>query len=289
MREDKMWQSINPIIIREIRGRMRSPRAFWLLAGFLAAVAGTMMLVYTASYLSNSNSAGSSSDMGNTVFLTLIGTAIVVLTVLTTVIAASSIAGERERQTFDLLLTSQLSPGAIVVGKICATLAYGVLLLSAMTPLIAIPLLIGGVDLGELSIMYAVIVASMCAFTSCGVYWSSRASSPLAAIGWALASMFAVFAGLPMLVITIPTIWQAFFTNTDILTIAAYVVLPIHPLATLYFTDVAIHEQQLWLTSLPLAGTTLELPATWIICIIESWLVSLGFIAAAMRRLWPTR
>jgi ABC-2 type transport system permease protein len=128
-----MWHNINPIVIREVRGRMRSPRAFWLLAGFLSAVASTMLLVYTASDLSSSNRATASSETGNTVFLTLIGTAMLVLLVLTTILAASSIAGERERQTFDLLLTSQLSAGAIVIGKICATMAYGGLLLSAMT------------------------------------------------------------------------------------------------------------------------------------------------------------
>ena len=285
-----MWQTINPIVIREIRGRMRSARSFWLLAGFLGAVASTMLLIYTASYLSNTNSATSNSDIGNTVFLTLIGTAMVVLLVLTAVMAASSIAGERERQTFDLLLTSQLSAGAIVVGKISATLAYGVLLLSAMTPLIAIPLLIGGVDVGQLCIMYAVTLTNMCAVTSCGVYWSSRAHTPLTAIGFALATVFGVMFGLPILAATVPVIWETFLPNhTEILDILAYIVLPIHPIATLYFTDQAVQNQTIWLTPLTVAGTSIQLPAIWMISIIESWLVSLGFIAAAMRRLWPTR
>lgn len=285
-----MWQSINPIVIREIRGRMRSARSFWLLAGFLSAVASTMLLIYTASYLSNTNSATTNSDVGNTVFLTLIGTAMVVLLVLTAVMAASSIAGERERQTFDLLLTSQLSAGAIVVGKISATLAYGTLLLSAMTPLIAIPLLIGGVDVGQLCIMYAVTFTTMCAVTSCGVYWSSRTQSPLAAIGFSLATVFGVMFGLPILSATVPVIWETFLPNYQgVLDILAYIVLPIHPIATLYFTDQAVQNQTIWLTPLTVAGTSIQLPALWIISIIESWLVSLAFIAAAMRRLWPTR
>lgn len=283
-----MLHAINPIVIREIRGRMRSARAFWLLAGFLVALTGTMMLVYSASYVTNGSNASTASEIGTSVFLTLIGTAMLVLVLLATIMAASSIAGERERQTFDLLLTSQLSPGAIVVGKVLATMAYVVLLLSAMTPLIAIPLLIGGVDVGELCIMYAVILSNVCVVTCSGVYWSSRARTPLIAIGFALASVIGVLFGFPLLAITVPTIWQTFTPNTDILSVLAYIVLPIHPLATLYFTDTAIREQQVWLTTLTVGTVTLTLPAMWIVCIIESWLVSLGCIAAAMRRLWQT-
>lgn len=284
-----MWHNINPIVIREIRGRMRSPRAFWLLAGFLGAVASTMLLVYTASDLSSSNRATASSDSGSIVFLTLIGTAMLVLLVLTTILSASSIAGERERQTFDLLLTSQLSAGAIVVGKICATMAYGGLLLSAMTPLIAIPLLIGGVDTTELLIMYAVVLANMGAATCCGVYWSSRASSPLIAIGMSLACVFGILVGIPIVAFTVPTIWQALFNNADILQFFAYFVLPIHPIATLILTNTAIREQAVWLTPVSFLSGTPQLPAMWIVSIIESWLISLAFIAGAIRRLWPTR
>ena len=284
-----MWHNINPIVIREIRGRMRSPRAFWLLAGFLGAVASTMLLVYTASDLSSSNRATASSETGNTVFLTLISTAMLVLLVLTTILAASSIAGERERQTFDLLLTSQLSAGAIVIGKICATMAYGGVLLSAMTPLIAIPLLIGGVDTTELLIMYAVMLAHMGAATCCGVYWSSRASSPLMAIGLALSCVFGVLFGIPILALTVPTIWQSLFTSTTILEFLAYFGLPVHPIVTLILTNTAIREQAVWLTPASFMSSTPQLPAMWIVSIIESWLISLACIAGAMRRLWPTR
>jgi len=282
-----MRRDINPILIRELRGRMRNPRAFWLLVGFLTAVAGTALLVYAASYLSSDGQSSGNNTIGNTVFFTLIVTAMAVLTIMAPVMAAGSIAGERERQTFDLLLTSQLSAGTIIFGKILATLAYCGLLLSAMTPLIAMTFLMGGVDLGELFIMYAIISASVLLFTCCGIYWSTRANTPLTAIGFALATVLGFLFGLPLLAVTIPTIWAQFLNDTAVLDAVANIGLASHPFIAMYLTDTAIHQQQIWTHVVTIKGVTLTLPATWILCIIESWLISIAFVVAAMRRVWP--
>jgi ABC-type transport system involved in multi-copper enzyme maturation permease subunit len=282
-----MRRDINPILIRELRGRMRTPRAFWLLVGFLTAVAGTASLVYTASYLSTNGQSSGNNTIGNTVFFTLIVTAMAVLTIMAPVMAAGSIAGERERQTFDLLLTSQLSAGTIIFGKILATLAYCGLLLSAMTPLVAMTFLMGGVDLGELFIMYAIISASVLLFTCCGIYWSTRATTPLTAIGFALATVLSFLFGLPLLAVTIPTIWAQFLNDTAVLDVVANIGLASHPFIAMYLTDTAIHQQQIWMHEVTIKGVTFTLPATWILCIIESWLLSIAFVVAAMRRIWP--
>ena len=284
-----MRRDINPILIRELRGRMRTPRAFWLLVGFLTAVAGTALLVYTASYLSSNGQSSGNNTLGNTVFFTLIVTAMAILSIMAPVIAAGSIAGERERQTFDLLLTSQLSAGTIIFGKILATLAYCGLLLSAMTPLIAMTFLMGGVDLGELFIMYAIIAASVMLFTCCGIYWSTRANTPLTAIGFALATVLGFLFGLPLLAVTIPTIWAQFLNDTAVLDAVANIGLAAHPFIAMYFTDTAIHQQQIWTHVVNIKGFSKTLPATWIIGIIESWIISIAFIVAAMRRVWPMR
>ena len=282
-----MRRDINPILIRELRGRMRTPRAFWLLVGFLTAVAGTASLVYTASYLSSDGQSSGNNTIGNTVFFTLIVTAMAVLTIMAPVMAAGSIAGERERQTFDLLLTSQLSAGTIIFGKILATLAYCGLLLSAMTPLVAMTFLMGGVDLGELFIMYAIISASVLLFTCCGIYWSTRATTPLTAIGFALATVLSFLFGLPLLAVTIPTIWAQFLNDTAVLDVVANIGLASHPFIAMYLTDTAIHQQQIWMHEVTIKGVTFTLPATWILCIIESWLLSIAFVVAAKRRIWP--
>lgn len=283
-----MRRDINPILIRELRGRMRTPRAFWLLVGFLTAVAGTALLVYTATYLSSDGQSSGNTTLGSTVFLTLIITAMAVLTIMAPVMAAGGIAGERERQTFDLLLTSQLSAGTIVFGKILATLAYCGLLLSAMTPLIAMTFLMGGVDLGALFIMYAIIGASVLMFTCCGIYWSTRANTPLTAIGFSLATILGFLFGLPLLAVTIPTIWAQFLNDTAVLDVIANIGLATHPFITMYLTDTAIRQQQIWTHVVTIQGFTITLPAMWILCIIESWVISIAFVIAAMRRIWPT-
>lgn len=61
---------------------------------------------------------------------------------LVTTVVADSFAGERERRTLETLLASRLSDRAILFGKICAAISYGVglTLISILTGLVTINL-----------------------------------------------------------------------------------------------------------------------------------------------------
>jgi len=112
---------INPILLREVRGTMRVSQAFWLLAGFIGLISGPTLLVYASEFVNSPTGVGQQSDLGQTIFLILVMAAILALIFIPTVKAAASIAGERERKTFDLLLTSQLPATTIIFGKMLAT------------------------------------------------------------------------------------------------------------------------------------------------------------------------
>lgn len=62
------------------------------------------------------------------------------------VITASSIAGEREKQTLDIMLTAPISPSYIVVGKLFAALCNIFMYIVVSFPALAISFIFGGIN-----------------------------------------------------------------------------------------------------------------------------------------------
>ena len=60
-------------------------------------------------------------------------------------VTASSISGERERQTLDLMLTTRMSAGQIVGGKLLSALSTLLLLILSSFPAVAMVFVYGGI------------------------------------------------------------------------------------------------------------------------------------------------
>lgn len=72
-------------------------------------------------------------------------------------ITAGSISGERERQTLELMLTTKMTPGEIVLGKLFSSLSTVALLIVSSFPVLALVFVYGGVripDVGMLLLCY---------------------------------------------------------------------------------------------------------------------------------------
>ncbi len=78
--------------------------------------------------------------------------------------AAGSITGEKERKSYEMLLASPLKPGAIVLGKLLATLCHLLLLIVASLPIVMLCLPLGGVSLYEVLAMYLGLTLSVITF-----------------------------------------------------------------------------------------------------------------------------
>jgi ABC-type transport system involved in multi-copper enzyme maturation permease subunit len=96
--------------------------------------------------------------------------------------AAGSITGEKERKSYEMLLASPLKPGAIVLGKLLASLCHLLLLIVASLPIVMLCLPLGGVSLYEVLAMYLGLVLSVLTFGMISLWASSyfaRTSSAL--------------------------------------------------------------------------------------------------------------
>ncbi len=154
------------IVLKEFKSRMRgwrTPVVLTLYVGVLALVAylQAQSIAERARFgFGNNNPAA----QGEEIFSTLAGFQLALLIFLTPAFSAGSLAGERERQTFDLLLCTGLSARAIVLGKYIAAIAFVLLLLWASLPVFSLVFLFGGV-----TVMNIVSVMLLCFATSAAI------------------------------------------------------------------------------------------------------------------------
>jgi ABC-type transport system involved in multi-copper enzyme maturation permease subunit len=94
--------------------------------------------------------------------------------------AAGSITGEKERHTYEMLLASPLRPGAIVLGKLLASLCHLAILIFSSLPIVMLCLPLGGVSIYEVLAAYLALTLSVVTFgmisLACSSYFNAPAS-----------------------------------------------------------------------------------------------------------------
>jgi len=174
-----MYVFENPVLQRELLVNLRTPRAFILLFCYQALLA---TLVYFAwpqdvrlDLTSNPNAAR------NLVDLFFLGQ-YVLASLMAPSFAGGTITGEKERKTYEMLLASPLRPGAIVLGKLVASLAHLAVLVFSSLPIVMLCLPLGGVSVWELLAAYLGLIVSVITFGAISVACSSYFQRTAAAL-----------------------------------------------------------------------------------------------------------
>jgi ABC-type transport system involved in multi-copper enzyme maturation permease subunit len=96
--------------------------------------------------------------------------------------AAGAITGEKERQTYEMLLASPMRPQAIVLGKLLAALCHLAIMVFASLPIVMLCLPLGGVWLYEVAATFIAMLASAMAFGMISIALSAYFTRTLAAL-----------------------------------------------------------------------------------------------------------
>jgi hypothetical protein len=161
----------NPILIKEMRSRMRGRRSFLVLTGYVLVLSLILGLVYLV--LSNNAPAMTVNSAGMYLTPVLIFVQMGLICLIAPTFSASAITSEREQETFDLLVVSLARPSTIVFGKVGASLSYLLLTLFGSLPLIALTWSLGGVALGNVAIAYLVMFVAGVTYCSMSFMWST--------------------------------------------------------------------------------------------------------------------
>jgi ABC-2 type transport system permease protein len=165
---------VNPIIVKELRSRMRGGRAFITLTVSLllmaAAMFGLLKLMVAASEFSYDII---SARIGQSLFTGLVFLELVIVCAVTPAVTSGAISGEREKRTYEMLQATPLSPSSILRGKLVSALSYVFLLLFAAVPLASVVFVFGGVALRDMFKALLVLVVLTVSFGMLGIFMSA--------------------------------------------------------------------------------------------------------------------
>lgn len=144
----------NPVLVREMRARMRGRRAAVLITFWLAFNGAVLAIAYLAAENIAEDRFGFG-GFANTVAISrgvyewTLFAMLLLMVLIVPAQAAGAIAGERERQTLVPLQVTLLTPWRILVGKVLASVVFLGLLVVVAMPLLAVGYLLGGISIGD--------------------------------------------------------------------------------------------------------------------------------------------
>jgi len=173
-----MYLFENPVLQRELLVNLRTARAFVLLFGYNALLGLVVMLAWPQErQLDLSTNPEKARFLVNLFFLGQY----VLASMMAPSFAAGAITGEKERKTYETLLASPLRPGAIVLGKLLASLAHLGVLIFCSLPIVMLCIPLGGVSIYEVLAQYLGLVLSVVVFgmisVACSSFFQRTASS----------------------------------------------------------------------------------------------------------------
>jgi ABC-2 type transport system permease protein len=275
---DSIYQMLgrNPIVLRELRGRMHGGRAFIILTVYLVILTAMVALVYIGYAASGPGYMAPEirQNLGKIIFGVVVMMELLLVIFISPGLTAGAISSEREQQTFDLLRTTLLSARSLVFGKLLAALSFILLLLLAAMPLQSIAFFFGGVTTAEYSLANLLLVVSALAYTTLGLLFSSLFKRTLVATILAYACTIFIVFGLPILVYALVLSLSVFLGNIGpitpslqgLLVFIGWLIISVNPLATALVTEyLLIEEQSIFIATLPLiANTNFPILSPWI-------------------------
>jgi hypothetical protein len=285
---------INPVMLKELRGRMRGVRAFVVLTVYLGLMSGFTALLYLV-YTPVNRSTGSAAagEVGRVLFMGVVGIELMLIIFIAPAFTAGAITGERERQTYDLLRTTLLATSSFVIGKLESALSYVLLLLLAAIPLQSIAFLFGGVSELELILAFVLLTVTGITLGTVGIFFSAIAPRTLTASVRAYTStLVATFIAPLVLTIVVNFLSSALRTTSPIVeSILIYVrdfLTSLNPIATALTTQQLLIDKQVlgfFTDTLATDGSTIPRVSPWITFTIIYLVVATILIVLSVRRM----
>lgn len=178
------------LLTKELRLRMRRERTIWVIVVYILLMG--LLGWFFVSRFSNVNGYGpyNISDTGVTLYILLSQVQLFLILFITPAFTSTTINGEKERQTYDLLLCSRLSALSLVAGKLVAGLANALLLIAASVPLFSLVFFFGGVSPSQVGSALLVYVTTAIMIGTFGLFCSTIVNRP--AVSTAVAYMSGV-------------------------------------------------------------------------------------------------
>lgn len=166
------------LLVKELRLRMRRERTIWLIVLYILLM-GLIGWFFIGRF-SNFNGSGNMTlnDIGTYLYMLLSIVQLILIIFITPAFTATAINGEKERQTFDLLLCSRISAFSLIGGKLVAGLANALLLIAASIPLFSMVFFFGGISPFQITSALLVFISTTLIIGTFSLFCSTLISRP---------------------------------------------------------------------------------------------------------------
>lgn len=165
---------INPVVEKELKVKMRGWKAPTLVSVYLLFLGLVVFLSYLGSNLLSPYNIGQFNPRTALNSYTAVAMVqLLLLIFITPSLTGSAISGERERQTLDLLLCTNLSTLSVVTGKAFVSIAHIMLLITASLPIMSTVFLFGGIRITDLLMLFGFYLSTALFLGSMGIFYST--------------------------------------------------------------------------------------------------------------------
>jgi ABC-type transport system involved in multi-copper enzyme maturation permease subunit len=285
------------LLTKEMRLRLRRERTIWVIIAYIVLLGLLGWLAIMNSDSNNTNyytQLGTMSETGINMYILLSSVQLFLLLFITPSFTATAINSEKEHQTYDMLLCSQLSPFSLVTSKLLAGLANSLILIAAAIPLFSLVFFFGGIAVAQILSALAIFISTVILVGTGGllcsiVFKHPQISTAVAYMGSLLWFVFPIIVSIVMLTAGNGNFFLIHPNVTKIL----YSWNPLTALTTTYPNGVyapyplfpgLIGRSSIGVSSIPFGGLSIAL---WVIYILFSLLASLIFFGLSLLLLQP--
>lgn len=207
---------INPVLKKELTIGSRSikmPLAIFFYDAVLALCSFVVLISVRVEALNIGNL--NLKSLGY-VFPILMCVQAVILYIMIPIITASSISGERERQTLDIMLTTPVKPRQIIIGKLATAIMQVFLFVFSSLPMISLAFLFGGISWVNLIYMLGIFLVISIFAGSIGIFCSSVFKKTLPAVIVTMVIELAFVFGTLLIYGIAQTIYEYYVYNNDL-------------------------------------------------------------------------
>lgn len=188
------WRG-NPIVKKDLQVTARSMRLSWGLFAYEAVLAMTFLLALAVIQETGSSFYSDGNVYGYLIYLfpVLSIAQVCIVALIVPVITASAISGEKERQTFDIMLTTCMSPFSIVLGKVVSAVLRILFFVTAGMPIMALAFVVGGLSWSYLFYFVLTIILLSLLSGSIGILCSSICRRSITAVVLSYVFYFVIY------------------------------------------------------------------------------------------------
>jgi ABC-type transport system involved in multi-copper enzyme maturation permease subunit len=172
-----MYLVENPVLQRELLVNLRMRRAFVLLFAYVTLLGVVVYMAWPQAKKIDMTNPEAAKRLVNLFFLGQY----MIASLMAPSFAAGAITGEKERNSYEMVLASPLKPAAIVLGKLFASLSHVAILIISSLPIVMLCLPLGGVSFYEVVAIYMALIISVITFgmvsLACSSYFQRTAAS----------------------------------------------------------------------------------------------------------------